>query len=840
MLLAGASVAAMAAPAFASDAAGRASDAAGRASDAAGRASDAAGKASDAAAGRADAADGPITNKDDIVVTATRVNRQTPITASLHTFEPQAIVSRAIIENSIAPTADYSQVILLTPGASLAPGTGNGVGLTDAKITLRGFKDGQYNITYDGIPFGDSNDPTHHSTSYFPNGTYERIIVDRGPGSATDLGQSSYGGNVHIISREATDRFFMEGEGVYGSFDTQLERLTVNSGSIERLGGLKIVAAGEYKYTKGALSNGSGWWANGFIKAELPLGSDAKFSILGNYNQSLFHQSDTGGATTLAQQALFGQNFGLVDPANAATSGDVAARADWNWQNKTTDMELARLQWNVNSAISIDNKAYTYFYKNFTLSTINDPGLCSPVGGVLVETATSCSGAPNGLKSSKVAQVNPLTGVQNGAGAKPVLVGTATYLSPGTFANGPILQLNANDVPGYTKLNQYRTSGDILEVDVRTHIGTAKIGAWYEHSQSHRYGYGYDFTQAYNAGAIGNYHFDFAQAANYFDYSEFKYNTAQTELDGSVTPQYLRYDEITSWNQIQGFAEFELKAMDDRLTVTPGVKVQNFTRYTNTPLASQSTRIGIKAQESYKPTLPYFSVNFLAQPDVAFYAQFAKGFIIPSLSNSLETSGANNAFVPLNPLPTKTSNYQAGMVYSGDRVNVDVDGYYIEASNSTTVDPTNSNNVIVSGNPAHYRGFEGQVSYVFLPGLTGIVNGTLMESKDALTGLWLTNAPNYTALAGLVYNTGPLKISYLHKFTGRQWADAANTVLVAPYSFGVLSGSVTRGRITAGVTINNLLDDQAVVSQSGLLSNPATLVIYQTRRSYQAQLKVRF
>lgn len=137
----------------------------------------------------ADAA--PITNGDDIIVTATKVNTATPITSSIHTFEPQAIVSHSIIENSIPATSDYAQVILLTPGASLVPSSGNGVGLGDAKITLRGFKDGQYNITYDGIPFGDLNDPTHHSTSYFPDGTYERLIVDRGPGAATDLGQSS-------------------------------------------------------------------------------------------------------------------------------------------------------------------------------------------------------------------------------------------------------------------------------------------------------------------------------------------------------------------------------------------------------------------------------------------------------------------------------------------------------------------------------------------------------------------------------------------------------------------------------------------------------------------------
>ena len=83
---------------------------------------------------------------DDIVVTATKVNKSTPITASIHTFEPQAIISRSIIEDSVPATADFSDVILLTPGAS-GTSNGGGPGLSESKTVLRGFQDGQFNIT---------------------------------------------------------------------------------------------------------------------------------------------------------------------------------------------------------------------------------------------------------------------------------------------------------------------------------------------------------------------------------------------------------------------------------------------------------------------------------------------------------------------------------------------------------------------------------------------------------------------------------------------------------------------------------------------------------------------
>ena len=754
----------------------------------------------------ADAA--PITNGDDIIVTATKVNTATPITSSIHTFEPQAIVSHSIIENSIPATSDYAQVILLTPGASLVPSSGNGVGLGDAKITLRGFKDGQYNITYDGIPFGDSNDPTHHSTSYFPDGTYERLIVDRGPGAATDLGQSSYGGNVHLISREATDKPFVEGQTVYGSFNTYLERLTVNSGSIAKLGGLKIIAVGEYKKTDGALSNQPGWWANGYVKLEKPLGDNAQISFLANYNQSLFDQSDAAGGTTLDQQTLYGRQFGATTAANPGYYPN--ARQDWNWQNKTTDMEIGRLTWHPASNVTVDNKWYTYFYKNFTVSTEDS-------------TTLLCS-------------TNPPASVA--ADCKATL-GTQVY-AKGSGLGGGGGKVIAGDIAGYTKLNQYRTSGDILQVNVDTDAGILKVGTWYEYSHSKRYRYDYDFTSAAAAGGISQYNFDFnimndGQNWNWKE-KDAAYNT---QANGQPVPANIKYDEHTSWEQVEGFGEFDLKLLADTLTITPGVKAMRFTRSNNTAVATQSSRIGAVAQETYDPVLPYFTVNYLIRPNFSAYAQFAKGFIIPSLGNSLETKGVGNVTVPLEPTPTKTTNYQAGLVYAGDRINIDADAYYIEASNSTAIDPTNSNNVILNANPAHYKGAEAQVSYVVMKGLTGIANATVMSSKDSVTGLWLPNTPNYTALLGAVYNTGRFKLSYLHKITGRQFADSANTTVISAYSYGVLAGSATFGRITAGVSVTNLLGTHPITSQSGAPS-ASTLYIYQAPTAYQAQLKFKF
>src|SRR5437588_848206 len=89
---------------------------------------------------------------------------QTP-TADMATIEG-SVLSGEFIRNYTSPVADYSQVIQMAPGTfSVSP---NGVGLGDTKTFFRGFKDGQYNMTFDGIPFHDTNDPTHHSWAFFP------------------------------------------------------------------------------------------------------------------------------------------------------------------------------------------------------------------------------------------------------------------------------------------------------------------------------------------------------------------------------------------------------------------------------------------------------------------------------------------------------------------------------------------------------------------------------------------------------------------------------------------------------------------------------------------------
>ncbi len=151
-----------------------------------------------------------------------------PSQSSLEAKSAESIISSTYIRNFIASTGDYSDVLQMSPGTfSVSP---NGPGLGDTKTFFRGFKDGFYNMTFDGIPFNDTNDPTHHSWVWFPTPFIGSTVFDRSPGDATSVGPSNSGGSVNLLSREPTVDQDIQGTISYGSFNTRMLSLDYDSG----------------------------------------------------------------------------------------------------------------------------------------------------------------------------------------------------------------------------------------------------------------------------------------------------------------------------------------------------------------------------------------------------------------------------------------------------------------------------------------------------------------------------------------------------------------------------------------------------------------------------------
>lgn len=274
--------------------------------------------------------------------------------------QPQSILSLQYISNNVVPTADYATIANLAP--SVANVETNGPGLSEAKhTTIRGIDDGGYNVTFDGIPFGDYNSYSHHTTSYFPAKLIGQVVVDRGPGTASTIGLATFGGTLALFSKDPRTEMSFVPTLSFGSWNTQLDHFEINSGLLPSLTGSSAIASYQRMSTDGYRTNSDMKRDTYYIKYLQPIGKDTMLTVLSSVNKIGF-----GNPSTVTQQQidLFGRNFGLKDD-NAANHLDLLNRR-YNYQNKTADFEYIGLDTNVGDGWKLENKVYTYSYDNIS------------------------------------------------------------------------------------------------------------------------------------------------------------------------------------------------------------------------------------------------------------------------------------------------------------------------------------------------------------------------------------------------------------------------------------------------------------------------------------------
>jgi iron complex outermembrane receptor protein len=309
-------------------------------------------------------------NLGAVQVTATTTAVVVPTQASTIATEPQSLIGSLYLKENIPPGGDYTDAIAISPSVStVAP---NGPGLMEAaQVNLRGFNDGEYNVTFDGIPWGDSNDFTHHSTSYYTNRDTGGIVVDRGPGTAATLGNATFGGTVAVSSKDPTADFGIEPWLSFGSWNTRTEGAELDTGRIEQTGGTTALLIAQNGDSDGYLSYAGQRRQNVMAKIEQPLTDHLTLSFMGMYNK--VHQYVPFGAT-LAQIQQFGPNYGLDnDPTSQAYYR-------YNRDEINTDMGYVGLHY-ANAGWTVDDKVYTYGYNHFGFNGV-DPNGETPNGTV--------------------------------------------------------------------------------------------------------------------------------------------------------------------------------------------------------------------------------------------------------------------------------------------------------------------------------------------------------------------------------------------------------------------------------------------------------------------------
>jgi len=697
--------------------------------------------AADAADAAADSADsGETVRLDEVEVFTSKTSAQTQaVTESkLDALQPQSLISAQTINNQIAPTADYATI------ANIAPSVVNieteGPGLSESKmLSMRGFQDGQYNVTYDGIPFGDVNGATHHTTSYFPAKVLGGMEIDRGPGTAADIGENTFGGTIGLLSKDPRPDRATVLTVSDGSWNTFLGNVEVNTGDLPQLNNASLVMTYQYMSSDGYRTFSYLQRNTYYLKYVEPIGQNTTLTVVGNYNNIKFNNP---GTATQGQINAYGRNYGL-DANPFDTNNNYYP---YNWQQKQADFEYIGVKSKFGGGFSLEDKAYTYYYNNDSHENSTDP----VVGGT-----TKFPGTTTAYTGPAYINNSPNT-LPNTGESEPTASGIASNDDPG----------------GRIKVNSYRVIGDYLAV---THESNStlqeKFGLWTEYVRADRYAYDLDYSPAYLAAN--------PQDATYFGafdpssgYKNNVYKPGYEWLMHLYNKTFQPYVDLT-WKPIPNLtieagAKYSLYTIDLEAVVNQTDLPPDFNNYT------------------YRNWEPHFSANYMLTQNWSAYVQLAKGIAYPIVTDEEDIPNdpkdpAGTSYNPGRLKEETTVNYQFGTVYKTDRFNADADVYLIDIGNlvSSVTDPNDSTNTInFQSKGAWVSGLEVEGTLYVGGGLSVYANGSLNRAVfKTNSGVPQFNAaslgafgagyiPNSTAAIGAVFNRSGWFASVSDKYVG--------------------------------------------------------------------------
>ncbi len=718
------------------------------------------------------------TRVEELVITAPGASTTAaPVKASLAATQPQSIIDRKTIDQFIPTTADYTQIVNLTPSMS---GTSfNGPGLGEAKSTLRGFKDGEYNITYDGIPWGDANGPTHHSTSFFPSSTIGGVVVDRGPGEASQLGVASFGGSVNLFSPEVSDVRGGSQSLTVGSWNT-LESVTkLSSGGIAQLNNAKFLLNFQELKTDGYLSHSGATAYNQLIRAVVPLVGSWKVTTLGTWNFTKVYTNDSSGAT-LDQTKAFGKNFALTDNPSLPTY------YKYNVVTKHTYFNYAKLTGDVTPSTRLEDTVYSYYYKNDTESALD----------ATLTTADIAAGKGLGV-----------TLVPNGK----------------LIANG--------HVPGYTKLNVYKIYGNILHIDQDVPFGTIKTGLWSEKADTGpRYRADYDATATLGAPSKVT---DFRQKVvagypNTPQYLEYLQYSGWTQYEPFIDVVWKVSPKLTITPG--------LKYMNEKIHVDADVNQSSRLPFHGSKTFSKTLYFltgNYKIRDNWSAYAQY-ATGFLV-PDIS-----ATQKVNPNLNDLVPQQSTNYQIGTVyhgNKITFDGDIYDVEFQNKLQSTTVGSETVFFNLGGARYKGIEGALTVAVAD---HWFAFgNASLNSAKALGASAILGGVPFVVAG---GKQIANAPRSTASLGGIYRDGNWSVSLVDKYTGDQWAaegepDAYKINAYNSTDFTVVY-SFDRYRIEAAVY--NLLDSQKSVSIKPGKTVPYDQYYWQPERNFQVSIKANF
>jgi iron complex outermembrane receptor protein len=289
-----------------------------------------------------------------------------PTQASLTEIQPQTVLNKNLIRNIAQPNSDYLAIAQYAP--SVVNATPNGAGYSSKSGTIRGFQDGQYNVTWDGIPFGDPSAFGHATVSFFPAAVLDHVVIDRGPGTASTVGNATFGGTISLFSETPSQtpggRLF----SAIGTGASWEEGGVLDTGVISQTGGTTAQLNFDHTRTNGLIENANFRRNNWSFKVEQPIGDNTVVTLFSSVSDVIWN---TFSQITTETANRFSKDFGNLnsDPNSQAFAG-------YNTDHRRADFEYIGVQSDL-GVVRIDNKVYTYALSDEGLGGL-DPTLRTP------------------------------------------------------------------------------------------------------------------------------------------------------------------------------------------------------------------------------------------------------------------------------------------------------------------------------------------------------------------------------------------------------------------------------------------------------------------------------
>ena len=720
---------------------------------------------------------------------------QLPASTPLSATQPTSVIDRSYILNTQSPNAGYGNIIANSPSVVTRQPNGPGLG-TNKNISIRGFKDGQFNLLLDGIPIGDDNDFTHHAANYFMPQDIGSVRVDRGPGEAKTVGYATFGGSVGIQSRQPDAKANTKIYGSYGSFNTRLVGGSIDSGNLARFGGLKSFIDFREIKSDGYLTHNTIIRKNLFFKAVKPLGQNTTVTAVAMYNKNTGRYAVRPGATSY--------------PYVTVNNGKPPFKS-----GRPGQMQIFGRDYSLND----DKTSQDYFGYGHDLfrSDFDYLGIRSQIGPVLLEDKLYSYGFHHpGQGGDDPNGGNLNYGAGNGPAGSP---GDGTFPAGAGATNGTVY--SPTDVPGNNGIEAgYRHYGNLLRLSADIGPGEAQLGLWTDYEPYTR------STKAIDLNRSNAYNADSPLAA----------------YDHLVHGQFLT---------LQPYLQYKLD-VTQKLSVTGGLKYAYFRRHDNA-IVQGGTGERQNYAQVYTKLLPSGSIHYQITDQWSAYFQGAEGYLAP---NESLFEVADPGSRQQNVKPESTANYQLGTVWNGDRASVSLDVYAINFSNMAQQRTVGNMSYYTNVGGVHYRGVELEAGYYLGAGFSVDGNVTYNRARRSSDHLQLSLTPEYTGSAALLYNKGSWDAALSAKYIGVNYGDIAQDTNGKPihiYRFSPtaitnfslhytisnqFAGLGLPGNVRLGFQIFNLADSGKLDNFRGYTSSNVPLFYSVPGRSFLGSIQI--